>query len=202
MAIGGTEIAGNGLGSNYLKTLLVNHPAAPSTNHLLANHLTAPSASQPKNQPPRSSFSQPPHSQSSHSSLNQPTQNQPPHNQPPQNQPPRNYLKNLLKWLVTFHFVCLGWLFFRSETLDDAIDMFRQLFTSFLTPAPELNIVFIGVIIGALVAQTLSRTALERLQANISRLPLWIMALSFGAWMLVIDQFGPEGVAPFIYFQF
>lgn len=171
----------------------LNQPSLSQSSHS--------SFSQPtQNQPPRSSFSQPPHSQSSHSSLNQPTQNQPPHNS--RNQPPRNYLKNLLKWLVTFHFVCLGWLFFRSETLDDAIDMFRQLFTSFLTPAPELNIVFIGVIIGALVAQTLSRTALERLQANISRLPLWIMALSFGAWMLVIDQFGPEGVAPFIYFQF
>lgn len=116
--------------------------------------------------------------------------------------PPQNYLKNFLKWLVTFHFVCLGWLFFRSETLDDAMTMFRQLFTSFLTPAPELNNVFIGVIVGALLAQMLSRTALERLQSNVSKLPVWVMALSFGAWMLVIDQFGPEGVAPFIYFQF
>jgi len=118
----------------------------------------------------------------------------------PQNPPMR--LTTLLKWLATFHFICVGWLFFRSETLDDAADMFRQLFTSFLTPDPKLNSVFVGVIVCALLTQMLSRPALARLQTNISRLPVWIMALGFGAWVLVIEQFGPEGVAPFIYFQF
>ena len=110
--------------------------------------------------------------------------------------------KKLLRWLATFHFICLGWVFFRSETLSDAGSLLGQLFGSFLSPTPEINSVFVGVVIFALFAQMLSRQALANVQMQLSRLPAWALAVGFGIWMLVVDQFGPEGVAPFIYFQF
>ena len=110
--------------------------------------------------------------------------------------------KTLLRWLLTFHFICLGWVFFRSETLSDAGSLLGQLFGSFLSPAPDINAVFVGVVIFALFAQMLSRQALANVQMQLSRLPAWVLAVGFGIWMLVVDQFGPEGVAPFIYFQF
>ena len=110
--------------------------------------------------------------------------------------------RTALRWLFTFHFICLGWVFFRSETLSDAGSLLGQLFGSFLSPAPEINSVFVGVVIFALFAQMLSRQALANVQMQLSRLPVWVLAVSFGIWMLVVDQFGPEGVAPFIYFQF
>ena len=110
--------------------------------------------------------------------------------------------KTLLRWLATFHFICLGWVFFRSETLSDAGSLLGQLFTSFLSPAPDINTVFVGVVIFALLAQMLSRQALANVQMLLSRLPVWVLAVGFGIWMLFVDQFGPEGVAPFIYFQF
>ena len=111
-------------------------------------------------------------------------------------------VRTLLRWLLTFHFICLGWVFFRSETLSDAGSLLGQLFTSFLSPAPDINTVFVGVVIFALFAQMLSRQALANVQTQLSRLPVWVLAVGFGIWMLVVDQFGPEGVAPFIYFQF
>ena len=110
--------------------------------------------------------------------------------------------KKLLRWLATFHFICLGWVFFRSETLSDAGALLGQLFGSFLSPAPDINTVFVGVVVCALFAQMLSRQALANVQMQLSRLPAWVLAVGFGIWMLVVDQFGPEGVAPFIYFQF
>lgn len=110
--------------------------------------------------------------------------------------------KTLLRWLATFHFICLGWVFFRSETLSDAGALLSQLFSSFFSPAPEINSVFVGVVVCALFAQMLSRQALANVQTQLSRLPAWVLAAGFGIWMLVVDQFGPEGVAPFIYFQF
>ena len=110
--------------------------------------------------------------------------------------------KTLLRWLATFHFICLGWVFFRSETLSDAGALLSQLFRSFLSPTPEINSVFVGVVVCALFAQMLSRQALASVQTQLSRLPAWVLAVGFGVWMLVVDQFGPEGVAPFIYFQF
>ncbi len=114
----------------------------------------------------------------------------------------RRPLATPLRWLITFHFVCVGWLFFRSETLGDAADMIARLFTSFLSPAPEINNVFVGVIVFSLLAQMLSRQGLARLQVGLSRLPVWWLVLGFGFWILLVDQLGPEGVAPFIYFQF
>ena len=110
--------------------------------------------------------------------------------------------RTALRWLATFHFVCLGWVFFRSETLSDAGSLLSQLFGSFLSPAPDINAVFVGVVVCALFAQMLSRQALANAQTQLSRLPAWVLAVGFGIWMLVVDQFGPEGVAPFIYFQF
>ena len=110
--------------------------------------------------------------------------------------------RTALRWLFTFHFICLGWVFFRSETLSDAGALLGQLFGSFLSPTPEINSVFVGVVIFALFAQMLSRQALANVQMQLSRLPAWALAAGFGIWMLVVDQFGPEGVAPFIYFQF
>ena len=111
-------------------------------------------------------------------------------------------VRTALRWLFTFHFICLGWVFFRSETLSDAGSLLGQLFGSFLSPAPDINAVFVGVVIFALFAQMLSRQALANVQMQLSRLPAWVLAAGFGIWMLVVDQFGPEGVAPFIYFQF
>ena len=110
--------------------------------------------------------------------------------------------RTALRWLATFHFVCLGWVFFRSETLSDAGSLLSQLFGSFLSPAPDINAVFVGVVVCALLTQMLSRQALDNAQTQLSRLPAWVLAVCFGIWMLVVDQFGPEGVAPFIYFQF
>ena len=110
--------------------------------------------------------------------------------------------KTLLRWLATFHFICLGWVFFRSETLSDARALLGQLFTSFLSPAPNINAVFVGVVVCALFAQMLSRQTLANVQTQLANLPAWVVAVGFGIWMLVVDQFGPEGVAPFIYFQF
>lgn len=110
--------------------------------------------------------------------------------------------RTALRWLATFHFICLGWVFFRSETLSDAGSLLSQMFGSFLSPAPDINAVFVGVVVCALLAQMLSRQALANAQTQLSRLPAWALAVGFGIWMLVVDQFGPEGVAPFIYFQF
>ncbi|MGC6761965.1 MBOAT family O-acyltransferase, partial [Escherichia coli] len=37
-------------------------------------------------------------------------------------------LKMLLSWIITFHFVCFAWIFFRSQTVNDAWILIQQLF--------------------------------------------------------------------------
>ena len=57
-------------------------------------------------------------------------------------------------------------------------------------------------IAGALAAQFVPRVATANIQAEFSRLSVWIQASAFGLWLVLVDVLGPEGLAPFIYYRF
>lgn len=44
----------------------------------------------------------------------------------------REKVINLLSVLFTFIVICFTWIFFRSDTLSDAIDVYTRIFTSFI----------------------------------------------------------------------
>jgi len=108
----------------------------------------------------------------------------------------------ILQRIVTFHLVCLAWIFFRADSLDTAWTMITRIATAFELSAPVVTpaaLIAIGV---GLAAQYVPRSAVERGLAGFSRLGPAVqgMALAFG--LMIIDALGPEGVAAFIYFQF
>lgn len=103
---------------------------------------------------------------------------------------------------VTFHFVCLGWIFFRAPDMGAAFDVIARLFTGWGAESTAITWVLVLTIAASLAAQFVPRVGTANLQADVSRLPAWAIGAAFGVWLLVIDQLGPEGVAPFIYFQF
>ncbi|MDY7106390.1 MAG: MBOAT family protein [Actinomycetota bacterium] len=102
--------------------------------------------------------------------------------------------------LVTFHFVCVGWVFFRADSMGTAFDVLGRLVA--FGAAPAVTWVLVLTIAAALVAQYVPRVGLANVQSDLSRLPVGVLAIGFGVWLVVIDLLGPEGVAPFIYFQF
>ena len=106
-----------------------------------------------------------------------------------------------LRWLTTFHIVCLSWIFFRADTFGQAFDLLDQL-VSGGGAAPLVTTMVVTVVIGSLATQFIPAAAIDRLRLPFSRsspLPQ-IVALAF--ILTTIDALGPEGVAPFIYFQF
>ncbi len=103
--------------------------------------------------------------------------------------------------VVTFHIVCLGWIFFRSSTLEGALAFLGALgrggsAPSLVTPL-DLALIALGLGVQAAPPRLLERAAL-RLRA----LPAPAAGLALGGCMLVVDAMRPAGVAPFIYFQF
>jgi alginate O-acetyltransferase complex protein AlgI len=108
---------------------------------------------------------------------------------------PRRWLHRLL----TFNFVCLGWVFFRATSFANAFEVLGRLFHPSATALSGWVIV---AIFGMLVAQHVPASASSRAQAVWSRWPLWAQASSLAAVLIVVDVLGPTGVAPFIYFQF
>jgi alginate O-acetyltransferase complex protein AlgI len=103
---------------------------------------------------------------------------------------------------VTFQVVCFAWIFFRADSFADARDVITQLFTAWGEPSPLVTggvLVAIAVGIGS---QYLPRRLPLVLMARFSRLPVPAQAAVLSLALLATHAMGPEGVAPFIYFQF
>lgn len=108
--------------------------------------------------------------------------------------------RRLVGRFVTFHFVCLGWVFFRADSVGTAFDVLGRLVA--FGPAPSVTWLLVLTIAASIGAQYVPRVGLANVQSDLSRLPVGVLAIGFGVWLVVIDLLGPEGVAPFIYFQF
>jgi alginate O-acetyltransferase complex protein AlgI len=106
-----------------------------------------------------------------------------------------------LAWFVTFHVVCLAWVFFRSPNLSTAFDMLGQLGAPGPSPLVTLPMVFLTV--AAIVVQALPSGWWRRAEGWLVRQPVAAQGVAFGALLVVADAaVGEQGVAPFIYYQF
>jgi len=103
--------------------------------------------------------------------------------------------------IVTFHFVCAGWILFRAETFGTAAGMVRRLFTA-PGPAPLVTPGVVLVIAGALAVQLVPRGVGRSFGSAFGRLPLPAQGAAVGMWIALCAALAPAGVAPFIYFRF
>jgi D-alanyl-lipoteichoic acid acyltransferase DltB (MBOAT superfamily) len=108
------------------------------------------------------------------------------------------------KWvqqLVTFHIVCVAWVFFRAETFTGARDVLWRLATGW-TGDLRVDRVVVLTIVAALAVQFVPRDAGRRALVVFSHLAPAAQAAALASGLVVIDVLGPAGVAPFIYFRF
>jgi alginate O-acetyltransferase complex protein AlgI len=103
--------------------------------------------------------------------------------------------------LITFHVVCLAWIFFRATSFHNAIEVLRRIATLGGHHQP-FNWKVAAVVVGALAIQVGSRGVGARLQIIFARSPLWCQVFAVAAVLTTIDLLGPAGIAPFIYFRF
>jgi alginate O-acetyltransferase complex protein AlgI len=92
--------------------------------------------------------------------------------------------------------------FFRADSVDTALTMLGRLVTGWGAPTTlvtPLVLLAIGVGIGA---QYLPRAPAEALKDLLVRARPVPLGLAAAFVLFVITALGPQGVAPFIYFQF
>jgi len=110
-------------------------------------------------------------------------------------------LPHALGIVLTFHIVTLSWIFFRSSTFESALAFLGGIAggswaATILTPL-GLFLILLGMALHFLPPQGTQRLALR-----LRPMPAPLAAAAVACTILVIDAMRPEGVAPFIYYQF
>ena len=114
----------------------------------------------------------------------------------------QGWLEGLRQRAATFALVCVGWVFFRADSMETAFSLLRRLLTGWWTPSESLTPLVVITIAGMLALQFWPRGFGLWLQSGLSRLKPAPLGIVLALAMLAIVILGPSGVAPFIYFQF
>lgn len=115
-------------------------------------------------------------------------------------------IRRVLGILLTFHLVCLCWIFFRNSTFEASWTMIHQIVANF---QPQLfgqlvdgyKMVFVFMAVG-FVLHFLPDRWEEACQRGVIRLPLVAQALLLILIIYVVIQVKTSDIQPFIYFQF
>ena len=95
--------------------------------------------------------------------------------------------------LVTFHVVCLGWVFFRADSFGTAWALLGRL--GHWGAAPTVTPTVLVLVFGALAAQFIPSHLRLRWRWWFGRLGPVQMGLALGGFLLLLDGLGPQGVS-------
>ncbi len=103
--------------------------------------------------------------------------------------------------LLTFHFVCFTWIFFRASSLENALAILRSL-GALTWSAGNLTPLVVGVLLLAAVLHSLPSDWFEDAARWAARTPFWFQGLAMAALILLIQTLAGRGSAPFVYGNF
>lgn len=119
---------------------------------------------------------------------------------------PDNRWTNGLSVVLTFIFVAIAWVFFRSESVASACQLLSRSVTDFdiayLIPFVKARPWWCVFTLVPLAAQAIGRRGFQRLQTRFILLPWIVKLLLFLLTIQLILQFQTSNVQPFIYYQF
>jgi len=118
--------------------------------------------------------------------------------------PPEPVGRARVAWarFVTFQVVCLGWLFFRSDTVATAFAMLSRLVDGWGLPSPTVTLLAAAAIAVGIASQYLPDNWLAVVQRGFADRRPVVQGGILGLVLLAITTLGPQGVAPFIYYRF
>lgn len=119
---------------------------------------------------------------------------------------PDNRWTNGLAVVLTFIFVAVAWVFFRSESVASACQLLSRSVVDFdiayLIPFVKARPWWCVLTLVPLAAQAIGRRGFQRLQTRFILLPWIVKLLLFLLTIQLILQFQTSNVQPFIYYQF
>lgn len=107
----------------------------------------------------------------------------------------------ILAVILTFHYICFGWIFFHSTTLDQSLEMLKAL-TNF-------GVLFSTPIVPTLILMAMAwaiypklKDSREMLANAFTKLPWWSLPIVIAIYVVVVFSLAPDGLPNFIYANF
>jgi D-alanyl-lipoteichoic acid acyltransferase DltB (MBOAT superfamily) len=117
-----------------------------------------------------------------------------------------NAIQKHLGVLITFHFVCVAWIFFKSENIAVALDMIHQITHNFnLGIIPQIYQNYasvIGMMVFGYLLHSLRDTLANDIIAKFNYIPLWVYVAGFTVLIILLVQFKTATPIMPIYLQF
>lgn len=115
-------------------------------------------------------------------------------------------LSNLIGVILTFHFVCFCWIFFRAGNMEIAGQMISQITTHF---TPQIFLEFVSgykIVLSLMIVGYLLHFIPKEIESKaeqwFTEISLTAKAAIMIAIVLLVIQTKSAGIQPFIYFQF
>ncbi len=106
-----------------------------------------------------------------------------------------------LGWFATFHFVCLLWVFFRADSAEQAVVILKRIALWESAGAGFALLVPLAIVV-TLLLQCLGSRIFKAFVKGLQNAWIGVQVLIFAVLCAIILKLGPDGVLPFIYFQF
>ena len=118
----------------------------------------------------------------------------------------KNAFTHIAGVIITFHFVCFCWIFFRAGDMTIAGQVIRQIFTSFNLKIfaafmTGYKAVVLLMILG-FILHFIPKSIEAKTQDLVTRMPLVAKVLVLVAIIVLVIQIKSSEIQPFIYFQF
>lgn len=124
-------------------------------------------------------------------------------------EPQNRWMSRILKVLgvvFTFHLVCIGWVFFRSSNLADALKMLQQIAQGInLSLLPQFILAYKPVVFLVAMGYALHfvpKKYENRISSILAEQPLYVKAIIVSLLLFLLVQVRSSDILPFIYFQF
>jgi alginate O-acetyltransferase complex protein AlgI len=103
--------------------------------------------------------------------------------------------------LLTFHFVLLGWIFFRAANVETALKILSQI-ANFQFSFDNTTPTFVLVLLAGAAAHFIPKSWYDGSIIGFSRTPALIQSAALALLVLAIQRVASTGAAPFIYSRF
>jgi hypothetical protein len=106
-----------------------------------------------------------------------------------------------LRWFITFHLICFGWILFRSQSLAIVGDFLAR----FASPgSPTLwTVPVVTAVVIVIGMQLMPERPIEAVRVRIERANPAVLGAALALLIVIVGATVPtQGVPPFIYFRF